>query len=69
MTIAHHGSALPDNSYGGNAAGFVQPTDDGNVYFAMDRRPDTTAWEGWEVTVVGPDELCPMVFDSADAAE
>lgn len=31
----------------------------GNVYFAMDEGPDTTAWDGWEVTVVGPNEFCP----------
>ncbi len=32
---------------------------DGNVYFAMDRRPDTTDWQGHEVTVVGPHSMCP----------
>ncbi|MEQ9408172.1 MAG: metal-dependent hydrolase [Fuerstiella sp.] len=36
MTVAHHGSALPDNSYGGNPAGFVLKTADGNLYFAGD---------------------------------
>lgn len=36
MTIAHHGSGLPDNSYGGNPCGYVLRTDDGNIYFAGD---------------------------------
>lgn len=36
LTIAHHGSALPDNSYGGNPVGFLLNTDAGNIYFAGD---------------------------------
>ncbi|APZ92365.1 metal-dependent hydrolase [Fuerstiella marisgermanici] len=36
LTIAHHGSALPDNSYGGNPAGIILKTADGNIYFAGD---------------------------------
>lgn len=36
LTIAHHGSALPDGSYGGNPAGFLLGTDDGHLYFAGD---------------------------------
>lgn len=37
MTIAHHGSGLPDGSYGGTPAGFLINFNDGNdVYFAGD---------------------------------
>lgn len=36
LTIAHHGSALPDGSNGGNPAGVILTTDDGNIYHAGD---------------------------------
>jgi L-ascorbate metabolism protein UlaG (beta-lactamase superfamily) len=37
MTLALHGSALPDGSYGGNPAGFLLTTNDGKkLYFAGD---------------------------------
>lgn len=37
LTIAHHGSALPDGSYGGNPAGFLITTpDEKKIYFACD---------------------------------
>ncbi len=36
LTIAHHGSGLPDGSYGGNPAGFLLYLPEGNVYFAGD---------------------------------
>jgi L-ascorbate metabolism protein UlaG (beta-lactamase superfamily) len=37
LTIAHHGSALPDGSYGGNPAGLLFSTADGKkIYFACD---------------------------------
>jgi L-ascorbate metabolism protein UlaG (beta-lactamase superfamily) len=37
MTIAHHGSGLPDGSYGGNPGGFLVHFNDGrDVYFAGD---------------------------------
>lgn len=36
MTVAHHGSGLPDNTYGGNPAGFVLSTAEGKIYFAGD---------------------------------
>lgn len=37
LTIAHHGSALPDGSYGGNPAGVLITTpDEKKVYFACD---------------------------------
>jgi L-ascorbate metabolism protein UlaG (beta-lactamase superfamily) len=36
LTIAHHGSMLPDGSYGGNPAGILLKTVDGNFYHACD---------------------------------
>lgn len=37
LTIAHHGSALPDGSYGGNPCGFLITSTSGQkVYFACD---------------------------------
>jgi L-ascorbate metabolism protein UlaG (beta-lactamase superfamily) len=37
LTLALHGSGLPDGSYGGNPAGFLLTTNDGEkVYFACD---------------------------------
>lgn len=36
LTIAHHGSSLPDGSNGGNPTGIILKTDTGNIYFAGD---------------------------------
>ncbi len=36
LTIAHHGSALPDGSYGGNPVGFLLTLEGKNVYHACD---------------------------------
>jgi L-ascorbate metabolism protein UlaG (beta-lactamase superfamily) len=36
LTIAHHGSALPDGSYGGNPAGFLLTLAGKKLYFACD---------------------------------
>lgn len=36
FTMAHHGSGLPDGSYGGNPAGFLLRTDRYRVYLAGD---------------------------------
>lgn len=36
LTIAHHGSALPDGSDGGNPAGFLITMDGKKLYFACD---------------------------------
>lgn len=36
LTIAHHGSALPDGSYGGNPCGFLLELDDKKIYHACD---------------------------------
>ena len=36
LTIAHHGSGLPDGSYGGNPAGLLLTTQGKKLYFACD---------------------------------
>jgi L-ascorbate metabolism protein UlaG (beta-lactamase superfamily) len=36
LTIAHHGSMLPDGSYGGNPCGVLLKLKDGNIYHACD---------------------------------
>jgi L-ascorbate metabolism protein UlaG (beta-lactamase superfamily) len=36
LTIAHHGSGLPDGSYGGNPCGFLFYLDDKKIYHACD---------------------------------
>lgn len=36
LTIAHHGSMLPDGSHGGNPTGIVLTTSDATIYFAGD---------------------------------
>jgi len=36
LTIAHHGSSLPDGSYGGNPAGLLLTVEDKHLYFAGD---------------------------------
>jgi len=36
LTIAHHGSALPDGSYGGNPCGFIIKTGGKTIYNAAD---------------------------------
>ncbi|OQY42040.1 MAG: metal-dependent hydrolase [Anaerolineaceae bacterium 4572_78] len=36
LTIAHHGSMLPDGSNGGNPTGFLIKTNDKTLYFACD---------------------------------
>ncbi len=36
LTIAHHGSVLPDGTNGGNPTGIILKTEDGNIYFAGD---------------------------------
>jgi L-ascorbate metabolism protein UlaG (beta-lactamase superfamily) len=36
LTIAHHGSALPDGSYGGNPSGLLLTAEDKKIYLAGD---------------------------------
>jgi L-ascorbate metabolism protein UlaG (beta-lactamase superfamily) len=36
LTIAHHGSGLPDGSYGGNPCGLLLTAEDRNIYLAGD---------------------------------
>ena len=36
LTIAHHGSAMPDGTYGGNPCGFLITVEDRKIYHACD---------------------------------
>ena len=36
LTVAHHGSSLPDGSYGGNPSGFLIRAEEKNIYIAGD---------------------------------
>jgi L-ascorbate metabolism protein UlaG (beta-lactamase superfamily) len=36
MTIAHHGSSLPDGGYGGNPGRYLFDVEDKRIYFAAD---------------------------------
>jgi L-ascorbate metabolism protein UlaG (beta-lactamase superfamily) len=61
LTIAHHSSALPDGSNGGNPAGFILRTkNDGNIYFAGD-----TALFG-DMQLIGAEDLSVAVLPIGD---
>lgn len=60
LTIAHHGSALPDHSYGGNPVGFILDTDAGNVYLAG----DTGLF--YDMKLIGEEQLAVAVLPIGD---
>ncbi|MFH2103063.1 MAG: metal-dependent hydrolase [Chloroflexota bacterium] len=61
LTLALHGSALPDGSYGGNPAGLLLTTNDGKkLYFAGD-----TGLFG-DMKLIGDEGLCLAVIPIGD---
>lgn len=60
LTIAHHGSMLPDNTNGGNPVGFVLKTEDGNIYFAG----DTGLF--YDMNLIGAEDLSVAVLPIGD---
>ncbi|MCA9048888.1 MAG: metal-dependent hydrolase [Planctomycetaceae bacterium] len=61
LTVAHHSSALPDGSNGGNPAGFVLKThNDGNLYFAG----DTALFS--DMTLIGDEQPAVAVLPIGD---
>lgn len=60
LTIAHHGSALPDNSYGGSPAGVLLKLADGNVYHSG----DTGLF--YDMKLIGEEELAVAILCIGD---
>jgi L-ascorbate metabolism protein UlaG (beta-lactamase superfamily) len=60
LTMAHHGSMLPDGSYGGLATGVLLKTVDGNIYFAG----DTALFS--DMTLIGDEGLKVAVLPIGD---
>jgi len=60
LTMAHHGSMLPDGSYGGLATGVLLKTADGNVYFAG----DTALFS--DMTLIGDEGLKVAILPIGD---
>ncbi|HSH03278.1 MAG TPA: metal-dependent hydrolase [Anaerolineae bacterium] len=60
MTIAFHGSGLPDGSYGGNPAGFLLTVDDKKIYIAG----DTAVYS--DMSLIGRDGLDLAILPIGD---
>ncbi|MDG1895861.1 MAG: metal-dependent hydrolase [Fuerstiella sp.] len=60
LTIAHHGSSLPDGSDGGNPTGVILKTAGGNLYFAGD-----TGLFG-DMKLIGEENLAVAVIPVGD---
>ncbi|MCA9914350.1 MAG: metal-dependent hydrolase, partial [Anaerolineae bacterium] len=60
LTIAHHGSMLPDGSYGGNPAGILVQTTDGTIYHAG----DTGLF--YDMTLIGEEGLDVAILPIGD---
>ena len=60
LTIAHHGSILPDGSYGGNPVGIIIKTSDGNIYHAA----DTGLF--YDMTLIGEENLSVAILPIGD---
>ncbi|HIE99692.1 MAG TPA: metal-dependent hydrolase [Planctomycetes bacterium] len=60
LTIAHHGSSLPDGSNGGNPTGVILKTASGNVYFAG----DTGLFS--DMKLIGEEDLAVAVIPVGD---
>jgi L-ascorbate metabolism protein UlaG (beta-lactamase superfamily) len=60
LTIAHHGSALPDGSYGGNPAGFLLTLEGKKIYHAC----DTGLF--YDMKLIGEEELDVAILPIGD---
>ena len=60
LTIAHHSSMLPDGSNGGNPAGLLLKTADGNIYHAC----DTALYS--DMTLIGDEGLKVAILPIGD---
>ena len=60
LTIAHHGSQLPDGSYGGNPVGLLFRTAVGNIYHAC----DTGLF--YDMTLIGDEGLKVAILPIGD---
>ena len=60
LTIAHHGSELPDGSNGGNPTGIILKTTDGNIYFAG----DTGLF--YDMKLIGEEQIAVAVLPIGD---
>ena len=60
LTLAHHGSMLPDGSYGGCATGVLLSTVDGNIYHAC----DTALFS--DMTLIGDEGLKVAILPIGD---
>ena len=60
LTIAHHGSALPDGSYGGNPSGFLLTIQDKKIYHAC----DTGLF--YDMKLIEPKQVVPIHYDTFD---
>lgn len=60
LTIAHHGSMLPDGSNGGSPTGVILTTDAGNLYFAG----DTGLF--YDMKLIGEEDLALAVLPIGD---
>ena len=60
LTIAHHGSVLPDGTNGGNPVGIIVKTVDGNIYHAAD------TWLFYDMTLIGQEGLKVAILPIGD---
>lgn len=60
LTIAHHGSQLPDGTYGGNPVGLLFKTSAGNIYHAC----DTGLF--YDMTLIGDEGLKVAILPIGD---
>ena len=60
LTIAHHGSVLPDGTNGGNPVGIIVKTVDGNIYHAA----DTGLF--YDMTLIGQEGLKVAILPIGD---
>jgi L-ascorbate metabolism protein UlaG (beta-lactamase superfamily) len=67
LTIAHHGSALPDGSYGGNPSGFLLYIDGNKIYHACDTGLFYDMNDALRaVKLIEPKQVVPIHYDTFD---